>query len=205
MWKLEGGEELAASSYFPVPERKGDSLMRVVAGTPDQPVSDIYRSYLSAITGAQRSVHLTHAYLVIDPRMRRALMNAARRGIDVKIIQPGVCDFCISFHAGRFNYSALLDAGVRIYERSGALLHSKTAVIDGVWSTVGSANLTYRSFRHDAEVNAVILDADFADLMEEMFEADLSLSDEILRPEWEKRGRGERLKQRAVQLLRYWL
>jgi cardiolipin synthase A/B len=205
MWKLQGGPEPSGSGYFPILDPVGETLMRVVASTPDQPVSDIYRSYLSAIAAAQRSIHLTHAYLVLDSTMRSALVNAARRGVDVKIILPGVCDFCLSFHAGRFNYPPLLDAGVRIFERSDALLHSKTAVIDGVWSTVGSANLTYRSFRHDAEVNAVILDPDFADLMEEMFEADLSLSDEVLRKEWEKRAYRERLKQSAAQLIRYWL
>ena len=85
------------------------------------------------------------------------------------------------FHAGRSHYEELLEGGVRIFERQGALLHSKTAIVDGVWSTIGSTNLDWRSFLHNDELNAVVLGREFAQQMQAMFEKDLAASQEIER------------------------
>jgi cardiolipin synthase len=92
------------------------------------------------------------AYFVPDPQTIDALTQAARRGVDVKLILPGFSDFSLVFQASRSYYSELLDAGVKIFERRDALLHAKTAVIDGVWSRVGSANIDWRGFLHNDEV-----------------------------------------------------
>jgi cardiolipin synthase A/B len=108
---------------------------------------------------------------------------------------PGHTDSDIVFHAGRAHYSALLQAGVRIYERRGALLHSKTAVIDGVWSCVGSTNLDWRSFLDNDEVNAVVLGREFAQQMQAMFAADLAAADAVDPAEWERRSPLLRLKE----------
>ena len=98
---------------------------------------------MSAITYAEKSVHLTNAYFVPDPQMRQALLDAARRGVDVTLILPGLSDSNLVFHAGRSYYTELLAAGVKIYERGGGvLLHSKTAVIDGVWSCMARPGST---------------------------------------------------------------
>ena len=204
-WRSQGGPEILGSEYFPPLEKEGDSLVRVIASSPDQPISNIYAAYISAIAHAEKSIHLTHAYLVLQSGMLKAIADAAMRGVSVKIILPGFSDFWMPFHAARVNYSELLKAGVRLYERKGALLHSKTAVIDGVWSTVGSSNMDVRSFLHDYEINAVVLGRDFGEKMERMFEYDLSKSDEVIPEQWEKRPLSDRVKERAAWLFRYWL
>ena len=105
----------------------------------------------------------------------------------------------------RYNYSELLKAGVKVYEYRNAWLHAKTAVIDGVWSTVGSTNLDYWSLLSDDEVNAVILNREFAAEMEKMFAADLAKSDQILWEKWEKRPVVDRIREWFAHLFDHWL
>jgi cardiolipin synthase A/B len=108
-------------------------------------------------------------------------------------------------HAGRRSYDELLQAGVRIHERRDALLHSKTAVIDGVWSTVGSTNLDWRSFLHNQELNAVVLGQDFGTQMRAVFKRDLALSEEVTLAEWRRRGVDARFKELLGRMWEYWL
>ena len=102
---------------------------------------------------------LTTAYLVPTRRLMRSLLRAARRGVDVHLLLPGVSDFWAPLQAGRSHYSRLLRAGIHVHELHDTLLHAKTCVIDGLWTTVGSSNLDWRSFLHNAEANLVVLDA----------------------------------------------
>ena len=178
-WEKQKGEALAPRDYFPQPASKGKEVVRAIGSSPDEPYSLIYATLISAIGSAETSVYLTNAYFVPDPQLLAALKDAAQRGVDVKLILPGHTDFWLVFHAGRSHYAELLRGRVKIYERRDALLHSKTAVIDGVWSTVGSTNLDWRSFLHNDEVNAVILGQEFGGQMQAMFDADLAASDRI--------------------------
>jgi cardiolipin synthase len=129
-----------------------------------------------------------------------ALKNAARRGVDVKLILPSYTDFWLVLSAGRSYYGELLEAGVKIFERRGRLLHAKTALIDGVWSTVGSTNLDWRSFLHNDEVNAVILGQAFGAQMQAMFESDLASSNAITLDVWHQRSMLMRLQELAGRL-----
>ena len=147
-----------------------------------------YRALLKAIDAAQEQVYVTTAYFVPTRRLLRALAAAARRGVDVRLVLPSESDAWAPLHAGRSHYGRLLQAGVRVYERQGALLHAKTTVIDGVWATVGSANLDWRSFVHNAEANAIVLDADFGAQMEAVFLHDVAASREVTLQEWHARG-----------------
>jgi cardiolipin synthase len=137
--------------------------------------------------------------------MVRALRNAARRGVDVKLVLPSVIDHSLVYYAGRSYYNSLLESGVKIYERRGSILHAKTAVIDRVWSTIGSTNMDLWSFLRNEEVNAIILGADFAEEMETLFVKDLENSDEITLEEWKERPFSDRLYEGFSRLLRYWL
>jgi cardiolipin synthase A/B len=121
------------------------------------------------------------------------------------MILPGYSDFWAVFHAGRSHYSDLLASRVKIYERKNALLHAKTAVIDGVWSTVGSSNLDWRSFLHNDEVNAVVLGPEFGQEMELMFTNDLERATLIEAREWNQRSLWLRLKEQAARAWQYWL
>ena len=189
------GKALAPKEYFPALAAKGNEIVRAIGSTPDDPYSLIYLTLISAIDNAEKQVYLTNAYFVPDRQLRRALMDAAGRGVDVTLILPRHSDFPVVFHAGRSHYSMLLNAGVKIYERTGALLHAKTAVIDGVWSTVGSTNLDWRSFLDNDEINVVIIGRELAQKMQAVFAKDLQASEAIDPERWERRPFSLRVKE----------
>ncbi len=121
------------------------------------------------------------------------------------MVLPGRTDSALVFHASRSYYDQLLQDGIILFERRVALLHAKTAVIDGVWSTVGSTNLDWRSFLHNQEVNAVVLGTEFGDRMRKAFVDDVARSDEITLAQWRKRSALERAKEQFARLWQYWL
>lgn len=200
-WAKQHGKPLAKKDYFPVVTVAGKDIVRAIGSTPDDPYSLIYLTLISAIGNAEREVHLTNAYFVPDPQLLKALIAAARRGVDVKLILPSQSDSQIVFHAGRSHYSQLLNGGVKIYERRGALLHSKTALIDGVWSCVGSTNLDWRSFLDNDEINAVVLGHDFAQQMSGMIARDIEASEAIELTNWQRRSLIMRIKEWGASLL----
>ena len=204
-WKKQKGAPLAKKNYFPKLEKQGDEMVRALASASDDPHSHIYLTLLSAINNAEQRVYLTNAYFVPDPQLVKSLTGAARRGVDVKLILPSHTDSWAVFHAGRSHYSKLLRAGVKIYERRGAVMHSKTASIDGVWSTIGSTNLDWRSFLHNDELNATILGRDFARQMDVMFAQDLAESEAIDLDRWKRRPLIFRTKEWLARLGEYWL
>ncbi|WP_153111043.1 cardiolipin synthase [Propionivibrio limicola] len=200
-WEKQRGQPLAAKDYFPTLEAQGKDIVRAIGSTPDDPYSLIYLTLISAIGNAEKYVHITQAYFVPDPQLLQALTDAAGRGVEVKMILPGHSDSEIVFHAGRSHYSTLLKAGVKIYERRGQLLHSKTVFIDGVWSCVGSTNLDWRSFLDNDEINAVILGREFAQQMQAMFTKNLEASEAIDLERWERRSPMLRIKEWGSRLL----
>ena len=204
-WQGQKGPPLASRNYYPPLSRQGDEVVRAIGSTPDEPFSPIYVTLISAINSADTEILLTNAYFVPDPQLVQALLRAVARGADVKLIVPSVSDSSLVFHAGRAHYDDLLTAGVKVYERREALLHAKTAVIDGVWATVGSTNLDWRSFLHNQELTAVILGSEFGAKMREAFERDLSESGRITLEAWRKRGLGTRAKEWFGRLWEYWL
>lgn len=199
-WGKQQGKALTVKAYFPTLKVQGKDIVRAIGSTPDDPYSLIYLTLLSAIGNAEKQIQLTNAYFVPDPQLLKALSDAARRGVEVKLILPSHSDSEIVFHAGRSHYAALLKAGVKIYERQGALLHSKTALIDGVWSCVGSTNLDWRSFLDNDEVNAIILGREFAQQMQGMIARDLAASVAIDLPGWESRSLLLRAKEWGARL-----
>jgi cardiolipin synthase len=204
-WKEQKGPPLKAMKYFPKPKKAGREVVRAIGSTPDESFSLIYATLLSAIGSAETSVYITNAYFAPDPQLLDALEASAGRGVDVTLILPSATDSWLVFHAGRAYYDRLLRAGVKIYERQGALLHSKTALIDGVWTTVGSTNLDWRSFLHNHELNAVVLGQEFGDQVRTMFEQDLAESDAVILDEWERRPLQLRVKELYAQAWEYWL
>lgn len=204
-WASQKGDALPAKNYFPPPENAGHEVMRAIGSSPDEPYSLIYATLLSAIGSAETSVHLTNAYFVPDPQLLAALEAAAGRGVDVRLILPSRTDSWLVFHAGRGSYEQLLRAGVKIHERRGVILHSKTALVDGVWATVGSTNLDWRSFLHNHELDAVVLGTGFGSQVQAMFEKDLAASDEITLQQWLRRPLHWRIKELLARVWEYWL
>jgi cardiolipin synthase len=204
-WGRQKGPPLSKADYFPALQRQGDVVVRAVGGTASEPYSQIYATFLSAIRSAETSILLANAYFDPDPQLLEALLDAARRGVDVQLLLPSVSDSWLVLAAGRRHYGELLEAGVKIHERRGALLHSKTTVIDGVWSTVGSTNLDWRSFLHNDEINAVVLSASFGDRMKAAFLEDLKESTPVTLESWGRRPLIDRVEEISASMWEYWL
>jgi cardiolipin synthase len=204
-WSKQNGPRLSERNYYPRMKEDGNALVRVVGSTPGSDNRITFIVYVAAVTYAEHSIHLTNAYFIPDDQILKSFTDAAGRGVDVKIILPGSTDSTLALYAARYNYSALLESGVKIYERRNALLHAKTAVIDGVWSTVGSTNLDYWSLLNNDEVNAVVLSREFAAEMEKSFAKDLAESHEIKWEEWKERPVFSKTREWFAHLFVHWL
>lgn len=186
-------------------KEKGTALVRVVGSTPGELNRIPFIMYVSAISFSERSIHMTNSYFIPDDQIVKALADAAERGVDVRIILPGVTDSSLVLHAQRHHYAGLLKSGVKIYEHATSLLHAKTATIDSVWSTVGSTNMDFLSLLNNDEVNAVILSREFAAEMEKVFASDLANSRQITWDEWKNRPYVPRVREWFVNLFVRWL
>ena len=204
-WATQKGPPLAPRNYFPPPRNVGPQVVRAIGSSPEEPFSQIYATLLSVIASAETSVRITNAYFVPDPQLLAALEAAAQRGVDVQLILPSQSDSWLVFNAGRRHYEPLLRAGVKIYERRGVILHAKTALIDGVWATVGSTNLDWRSFLHNHELNAVVLGEGFGQQVQAMFDKDVAESQAITLEAWQQRGLDVRVKETFARVWEYWL
>lgn len=195
-WEKWKKERLDPAGLHPRLGPAGPHVARAIAsaggdGRPDP----LYLALISAIESAQTEVLIANAYFVPHPELLAALAAAARRGVDVKLILPSKTDSALVLHAGRAHYEPLLEAGVKIHERKNRLLHTKSAVVDGVWSTVGSTNLDWRSLAYNDELNAVILGTDFAARMKAIFARDLAESEPITLEKWRGRPILDRVKE----------
>jgi cardiolipin synthase len=142
---------------------------------------------------ARKSIFINTPYFLPDRSMRAALADAKKRGVDVKIVVPGKhADHTLTRSSGRSAYGDLLQAGVDIYEYEPTMIHAKIAIIDGVWSIVGSTNLDYRSFGINDEVNLAVFNSEVATTLTHAFEDDVAHSRHITLDEWKKRGLIER-------------
>jgi cardiolipin synthase len=203
-WLEATGEVLSGEDYLPHLEERGDGarmqLVRSRSGVGDTNVESLY--YL-AIASARESLDLTAAYFVPRPAFTDALVDAARRGVQLRILVPGPhIDKEFVRTAGRDAYRELLDADARIFEYQPTMLHAKSMVVDGAWSSVGTVNFDNRSFQLHDEVTLCVWDSHFAGLLTEQFERDLERSEEIDPARWARRGLGARASETAMRILR---
>jgi cardiolipin synthase A/B len=204
-WLQQKGPAIYGPEYFPLPKEQGSALVQVVGSTPGESNRIPFVVYVSALSFAEHSIHLTNSYFIPDDQIEKALTDAAKRGVDVQVIVPGVSDSKLALYAQRSHYTELLKSGVQIFEHSNSFLHAKTAVLDGIWSTVGSTNMDYLSLMSNDEVNAVVLNREFAVQMEQMFARDLADSKPIVLKEWKKRPLFPRMGEWFVNLFVRWL
>ena len=176
-WLEATGIVLGGESYFPRPvPPAGEAYAQVVRSSPAGGSFAMYTTFLLAISSARRAILITNPYFVPDGAMEDALMAAVRRGVRVAVLVPGAIDHNLVRQASRGKFGKMLKAGVEIYEYRAALLHSKTMLVDGVWSTIGSTNLDNRSFALNDELNLVIYDAATGRRLEKVFADDLAHS-----------------------------
>jgi cardiolipin synthase len=190
---------------IPEPQAAGDALMQVVASDGGDGEYKIYDAYMTAISEATQRIWIETAYFAPDADFRQALRDAVARGVDVRVIVPSFSDLPLVFQASHGLYAELLAGGVKLFEFQDAMLHAKTAVVDGVWSTIGSCNLDPRSFAHNNELNVVIVGRDFGRSMESTFQQDLGRTRPIEAATWAERPVTAKMKEWLAGLLVYWL
>jgi cardiolipin synthase len=188
-WLEATGEMLTGPLYFPgTPPTSGGMRAHAVRSAWFDGGQTMSSLFLLAISGARRSIHVTNPYFIPDDALADAFLAAARRGVKVVVLVPGVIDHALVREAGRANFGTLLQAGIEIHEYQPALLHSKTMVVDGMWATVGSTNLDHRSFALNDELNVAVYDAGFAARLERAFADDLEVSKRVTYESWRARG-----------------
>jgi cardiolipin synthase len=205
-WQGIGGRAvLKARPADPSRLAKQGQKVNVLAESFFRARREISRAYLHQIYRAKKRVWLRNAYFIPDGSVRRALGRAARRGVDVRVIMPGESDVELVRHASRSTWGYLLRRGVRLFEYQAGILHAKSAVIDGSWSTIGTFNLDYLSLRSNLEVNISVLDEAFGATMEGSFVRDLEQSREIDDASFRFRPLGDRLLELLVYRFRKFL
>jgi len=186
-WRAQQGPAMDKVILSPVLHPMGDSVVHIIGSTPDHQVPRYYVTLLSSIRSAEKRVYLSAAYFVPTHQEMEDLVHAARRGVDVRLLLGDQSDSELALTVARSRYSDLLEAGVKIYETHGVMLHSKTIVIDGVWSVVGSSNFDHRSVLYNDEIDAVVLGSETAQELEAMFADDLRGASQIDPATWDKR------------------
>ncbi|CAL9526288.1 Cardiolipin synthase [Nocardiopsis dassonvillei] len=164
-----------------------DARLRVHRNVPEQLIYPIRAMFLEAIDRAKDHVFITQAYFIPDRELQRALVDAAGRGVNVDILIPENSNHVLADWMARGQYSALLRGGVRLWLYQNAMVHAKTATVDGRWSTIGTANVDRLSLTGNYEINVEIFDEGVARHLEEVFANDLTNARELTEEEW--RGR----------------
>jgi cardiolipin synthase len=200
-WFSQQERGLDPKIYFPPLAPAGDKTVRVVGTGPGSDF-EIYRAYIQAFEQARQTIHLTAAYFVPDAQLVKALTEAARRGVQVELILTSVNDSGMVHQASQSYYQDLLAAGIRVFQLNSSILHAKTGVVDGHWSTVGSTNMDMRSFIFNKEINIMVTGDAFGREMEDAFKEDLKNSTEITAKDWAKRPESARVKEWAARALK---
>ena len=201
-WARIGGAVPAALRELDLPPA-GDTAVRLVSSTGLFNLHSIRLSYVHAIDRAKESIRITNAYFLPGRSIYRRLVQAARRGVRVQILLPYETDHPYVRWASRALFGTFLENGVELYEYQPAVLHAKTAVIDGDWSTVGTHNLDHRSLRFNLEVNVTVFGRDFGRTLEQAFEKDIAVSARLDLKTWKQRPLFRRLAEESLYLVRY--
>ena len=203
-WAEATGELITGPLFFP---RSGfQPVARTHAGllytAPTVGSTPAERFLTLTISAARKTLYIANSYFVPDDDLRRLLKRAVKRGVDVRVLTvSSKSDVKTTWYAGRYRYEELLRGGVRIYEYQPAMLHSKTMVADGMWSSVGSMNFDNRSMAFNDESNLVVLDTTFGAAMDSVFLADLAHAKEITLPEFERRSVWSRMLELGATLM----
>ena len=202
-WQFSSGQMLLYNlHFFPTLEKNhSNKLVQIISGGPDLLRETVMTAYFKAIVDAEKECFITTPYFIPSQGIITALKQAALSGIDVRLLVPDKSDSWLLNSASNTYYYELLASGVKIFRYKKGFVHAKTLVIDDNLSIIGSANMDYRSFDYNFEVNAIIYDKDFHTLMKKQFLKDLEDSEQITLEEWESRPLRIKLKESVVRLL----
>ncbi len=204
-WKEQRGPRID-DARFVRPRVAGCEKLRVVGNDFALDRKGIRRAYEAAFDRASARIYLTHAYFLPPSKMLKGLMRAAQRGVHVAVILAATTDVKIVLYAARGLYPRLIKNGVQVYEwRAGHVLHAKTAVVDGTWSTIGSSNLDALSLRQNLEVNALITEPVLCQALERLFVEDLSHCERVTLADVKAYGLVQRVLSWLAFRVRHWL
>ena len=192
-WLETTGIAIGGDGYFPRVEPSGNLPAQIVKSSPAGGSFQNYMLFLLSINSAKKSILITNPYFIPDDVMTEALVKAATRGVRVVVLLPGEIDSQLTYSTSRSHYGPLLLGGVQVFEYKASLMHAKTIVIDGAWSTIGSTNFDNRSFALNQEINLTVYDNGIAHRLEEIFQEDLKYSQQITYEQWRSRSIFERL------------
>jgi cardiolipin synthase len=193
-WLEACGEILTGPDYFPDLHRAGDATGFVVRSSPADRATASRVTFQLLMEGADHQVRISTPYFLPDRALRRALIDIASRGVEIKVIVPGShTDQRWVRLASRRMWGDLLRAGIRLYEYRASMTHVKVMVIDGLWAVLGTTNIDNRSFEHNDEVNVALLDERVAARLLEDYERDLCASEEITLEKWQRRPLWEKI------------
>lgn len=200
-WYFVSKEILRGDKYFHALEHGKGKIVQIAASGPDSDWESLSQAYFTAIASAHDKVYIATPYLIPNTEIGSAMKAAALSGIDIRILLPGRSDAIIPKWGTHSYVAELLEAGVKIYFYQPGFMHSKLMVVDGVFSSVGTANLDFRSMETNFEVNAMIYNERTARELEKHFMNDLRQSREIILSEWEQRPRLSKAKESFARLL----
>jgi cardiolipin synthase A/B len=195
-WIEETGEVPGGTNFFPHLEKAGDTDAHVVWLSPSGSPSTLKLLHYILIRTAKKRITVQNPYFLPDPDARKALLEAVKRGVEVRIMIPAedATDAPITQHASHHHYGTLLKGGVKLYDYHRTLLHQKTIVVDGECASVGSTNFDDRSFEINDEVSLVVYDENISRELEETFEKDLQHATEVNLEEWKRRPATHKLR-----------
>jgi cardiolipin synthase len=202
-WIKTTGRVLHGAEYFPKLATCGDMDAQMFGSSPVGGSESMHLMVLLALTAAKNSIDIENAYFVPDKLTVEALCSAARRGVRVRIVVPGrYTDARVGRWAAQGLYGSLLESGIQIYEYQPTMMHCKVLVIDGMWSSMGSANFDDRSFRLNDEANLNVFSEELALGQIRLIDADIAKSRRMVLKKWRSRALGRRVNERLALLLR---
>lgn len=202
-WLETTGELISGEAFFPVLPSAGALSVQSILSSPETGSSTVRIMYYLSIVCARKSIFIANPYFIPDRQARKILIEAKRRGVDVKVMVSGIHN---DTKVARYNstrlYGPLLEAGIEIYEYNQTMLHQKFMVCDGIWTTVGTTNFDNRSFALNDENNVCVYDREFAAKWEEIFRRDLPGCRQVTPEAWHNRGLGVKVLESLFFLLR---
>ncbi|HLW67270.1 MAG TPA: cardiolipin synthase [Gemmataceae bacterium] len=200
-WDFTAGELLKGSTYFPRQKGSGPVTVQVVQSGPDQELKSIREVYFAAILRARKRLWIASPYFVPDAGILDALVLAGHTGVDVRLLGLQHPDKWLPFLAGRYYWTDMLEAGVKVYQYAKGMMHSKLMLVDGQWASIGTANLDNRSLHLNFEVNCLLYDPEAVAQLEAGFLRDLKDSQAIDPEAYPKRPLTSRLPENVCRLL----
>jgi cardiolipin synthase len=200
-WDFAADEELQGAAYFPPPRTQEGVAVQVIESGPDRELKSIREMYFAAILRARQRVWIATPYFVPDAGLLDALCLAGRLGLDVRLLGQYHPDKWVPYFAGRFYWANVLSAGVRVYQYTKGMMHSKLMLVDGQWASVGTANMDNRSLHLNFEVNCLIYSPTAVAELEQAFEHDLTTAIRLKPRVYAHRPFAGRLVENACRLM----